>query len=388
MATFLLLVIYVAFVGLGIPDSIFGSAWPAIYNEWNIPISYASVVTTTISLGTVVASVLSGKLINKLGTGGVTAISTALTAVSLFGFSVANSVVWFIILAVPMGMGAGAIDSALNNYVAVHYKASHMNFLHCFYGIGVMLSPLLMSFALADNNEWRSGYRWAVYIQLVITVLAIIALPIWNKVNPQVKNENEVKTEVRLADVVKMPSVRTVWLILIGSVALEFTCGTWGATYLVEGLGVSADKAALSITFYYVGMASGRFASGIASSKLNSWTIIKVGQIVTFFALLAVTIPIGVEITVLGMFLIGFGNGPVFPNIAHLTPLNFGVEKSQMVMGTQMAASYVGVTVAPLIFGLLAEKISVSVFGYFLFAMYAVMLSATVVFKKKYVNYK
>ncbi len=387
MATFLLIVIYVAFIGLGIPDSIFGSAWPAIYSELNIPVSYASYVITLISVGTVITSVFSVKAIEKFGTGVVTAVSTALTAIALFGFSVSNSIVWFFVFSIPLGIGAGAIDSALNNYVALHYKASHMNFLHCFYGVGVAVSPFLMSFALMINNDWRDGYVWAVVIQVVITIMSFIALPFWGKVNKREKEKLEEKLPSGgLKCVLKMPSVYVVLLILIGSVGLEFTCGTWCTTFLVEWRGLSTDFSALILTFYYVGMTLGRFVSGLLVNKLTSWKIVHVGQAITLIAVVLVILPLSIEVTIIGLFLIGFGNGPVFPNIAHLTPKNFGEDKSQAVMGLQMAASYVGVTIMPLIFGQLAEHVSVSWFGFFLLLMYFIMLIPTIIFKKKYVK--
>lgn len=389
MVTFLLVVIYVAFIGLGIPDSIFGSAWPAIYTELNIPVSYASYVNVVISVGTVVTSVFSAKIINKFGTGIVTAVSTLLTAVALLGFSFAKSIVCFFVMAIPLGIGAGAIDSALNNYVALHYKASHMNFLHCFYGIGVSASPFLMSFALSVNENWRDGYIFAVIIQFVICVLCFIALPFWHRGEKNLNEGLNIEKDKNgnLANVLKMPSVYVVTLILVGSVGLEFCCGNWCTTYLVEGRGLKPDFSSFILTFYYLGIALGRFCSGILANKLTSWKIIRIGHAVTFVALILIILPLPIEFSIVGLFLIGFGNGPVFPNIAHLTPRNFGVENSQTVMGLQMAASYIGVTVMPFIFGQIAENVSVNFFGYFLLIMYCIMIVSSVIFQKKYAKY-
>lgn len=389
MATFLLIVIYVAFIGLGIPDSIFGSAWPAIYTELNIPVSYASYVNIVISVGTVVTSVFSAKIINKLGTSVVTAVSTLLTAVALLGVSFARSIVWFFVMAIPLGIGAGAIDSALNNYVALHYKASHMNFLHCFYGIGVAASPFLMSFALSVNENWRDGYVFAVIIQFVICVLCFVAMPFWSRAEKNLNKEFSVENNKngKLADVLKMPSIYVITLMLVGSVGLEFCCGNWCTTYLVAGRGLKSDFSSFILTFYYLGISLGRFCSGILANKLTSWKIIRIGHAVTLVALILIILPLPIEFTIVGLFLIGFGNGPVFPNIAHLTPRNFGVENSQTVMGLQMAASYIGVTVMPFIFGQIAENVSVNFFGYFLLIMYCIMIVSSVIFQKKYAKY-
>lgn len=376
MATLLLLVIYIAFIGLGVPDSLFGTAWPAIYEEFHLPISAASCVTLLISGCTVISSLLSARLINRFGTNKVTAVSTAATAFALLGFSLSGNLLWLCLFAVPLGFGAGAIDSGLNNYVALHYKATHMNFLHCFYGIGVSFSPYLMSLALSDQNNWRNGYRFAFFLQLSIALVTVLSIPLWKKAHPasEAMGEEAKPRTVPLLQLAKMPSVRAVWLMFIGSCSIEYTCGIWGSTFLVSAKGMSAEAAAKVITLYYVGMALGRFLSGLLANRLSSWRIIHLGQGVVAAAILCLTLPLPSAAAAAGLFLIGLGNGPLFPNLIHLTPRNFGRAVSQSVMGSQMAASYIGIMLAPPVFGLLAQQFGANLFPFFLAAMFALLI--------------
>lgn len=378
MATVLLVIIYIAFIGLGIPDSLFGTAWPAIYQELNIPVSYANFVTFLISGGSVVSSLLSARLINRFGAAKITAVSTSLTALGLLGFSLSGSMVWLCLFAIPLGLGAGAIDAALNNYVALHYRAAHMNFISCFYGVGVTLSPFLMSFLLGAENDWRGGYRSIFYIQLAISLITIISLPLWKKVreNAPESEEGPVRT-LKFREMAAMPSVRLVWLIFIGSCAIEFTCNAWGSTFLVQVKGLAVDHAAQMITCYYLGMTLGRFLAGILSHRVTSWNMIRFGQAVVLTAILLLLLPLPAAFCAVGLFLIGFGNGPVFPNLNYLTPKNFGADISQSVMGTQMAASNIGILVMPPVFGFLGQALGMWLFPWFLLAMFLIMMLPT-----------
>lgn len=374
MATILLIIIYIAFIGLGIPDSLFGTAWPAIYREFDLPISAANYVNLLTTTGTVISSLFSARVINKFGTGKVTAVSTSLTAVALLGFSCSSSIWWLCLSAIPLGIGGGAIDAALNNYVALYYKASHMSFLHCFYGIGVSLSPYLMSIALSNKADWRMGYRTTFYFQIVISIITICALPIWGKIKNKETVEEEKPRTVSISEMIKMPSIRAVGLMFIGSCAVEYICGAWGSTFLVNSRGMVVENAAKAITFYYMGMAVGRFLSGILSSKLSSWNIIKLGQAIVFVAILSLVFSLPSKYAVIGLFMIGIGNGPVFPNLIHLTPKNFGKDISQSVIGLQMASAYIGIMAMPPIFGFLAQNISVNIFPYFILIMFMIMI--------------
>ncbi len=374
MTVALLVIIYIAFIGLGIPDSLFGAAWPAIYTELNIPVSWANFVTILISAGTIVSSLFSAKLINYLGTAKITAISTALTAFALYGFSCSKNIIWMCFFSVPLGLGAGAIDTALNNYVALNYKAVHMNFLHCFYGIGVSLSPFLMSLALSDNS-WRSGYKTVFLFQLCVAILTIISIPLWKKVQ---HGSEAVNTEngrtVGLFKLLRNKKIRMSCMSFFGSCGLEYTCGVWGSTFLVVSRGIPADAAAFLVTFYYVGMALGRFLSAILSIRLSSRRIIKLGQVIVLAAIILIILPLPSYVSGIGLFMIGLGNGPVFPNMLHLTPENFGKDISQSVMGAQMAAAYLGIMLSPALFGLIAQNISASLFPYYLLIMFSIMI--------------
>lgn len=378
MATILLIVIYIAFIGLGIPDSLFGAAWPAIYQELAIPMSYASFVTILISGGTVISSLMSARLINRFGTAKITAVCTSLTALALLGFSLSGGMVWLCLFAVPLGLGAGSIDSALNNYVALHYKATHMNFLHCFYGVGITLSPYLMSLALGEENDWRRGYRIAFFIQLAIALITIFSLPLWKKIKDAApeKESGPVRT-LKFRELAAMPAVRAVWLVFIGSCAIEYTCNTWGSTYLVDIKDMAVDEAAGVITFYYVGMTLGRFLSGVLANRLSSWNLIHIGQGIVLVAVILLLLPLPVPVAVAALFLVGLGNGPVFPNLVHLTPKNFGSDISQSVMGTQMAAASTGIMLMPPIFGVLVQAVGIGLFPYFLTLMFVLMAGCT-----------
>lgn len=377
MATLLLFVIYIAFIGLGIPDSLFGTAWPAIYTEFDLPISFASFVTVIISCGTVVSSMFSAKVINRFGTNKVSAFSTAMTASALIGFSFSGNLWLLCLFAVPLGLGAGAIDTALNNYVAVHYSAMHMSFLHCFYGIGVSVSPYIMSLVIGGKSGWRGGYRVAFRIQLCIALLLVFTLPIWKKVHPQKVEEQEDVRTLTLKEIVRIPGAKTMCCLFFTTCAIECTCGGWGSTFLVEYKHMAADQAAKMVMFYYIGMALGRFLSGILAIRLNSWQIIKIGQCVLGGALLLLLFPLSPIVSAIGLFLIGLGNGPLFPNFNYLTPQNFGEDVSQSVMGTQMASAYVGIMLAPALCGILGQLINMSVFPVYLLVFYLIMIIAT-----------
>lgn len=377
MTLLLLFIIYIAFIGLGIPDSLFGTAWPAISDEFSLPVSWANFVTIIISGGTIISSLLSARIINRFGTAAVTAVSTTMTAFALLGFSVSQNMLYLCLCAIPLGLGAGAIDTALNNYVALHYKASHMNFLHCFYGIGVSLSPFIMSFALSKSS-WQNGYFNVSLVQFGIALLTIISLPIWKKVRHSVTNSQSSPTRtLPLKTMLRNPKVMTACMVFLGSCGVEYTCGIWGSTYLVRGKGAAVDTAALMITFYYVGIAFGRFLSGILARKLTSNQLIRAGQITVLAALVLLILPLPYQVSAFSLFLIGMGNGTIYPNMLHLTPANFGEDVSQSVIGVQMAFSYVGILLAPAIFGLMAQYITISLFPYFILLCYVIMIVGT-----------
>lgn len=384
MVTLLLLVIYICYVGLGLPDSLLGTAWPAIYVDFGVPVSAVSVVSFLISLGTVFASLLSARLIRRFGTGVITAVSTTLTALALLGFAVSDSLLWLCVLALPLGLGAGAIDTALNNYVALHYQARVMNFLHCAYGVGVSLSPYIMSLALGNQANWRGGYRIIFAIQMAIAIVSIAALPLWSRqphaAAVQVEDSGR---RVSFFSLLKMPAVRANYWVFIGSCSIEAICLAWGSTFLVDAKGAAADFAALMMTLYFVGIALGRFLSGLLANRLSCWRLVFLGQAVTAGSVALLFLPLPALAAGAALFLTGLGNGVVFPNMTHLTPENFGRDLSAPVIGTQMAVGYLGFMLAPPIFGLLAELCGLRVFPVFLLLLFLVMAAATWLLRRR-----
>ncbi len=388
MATLLLMVIYLAFIGLGLPDSLFGAAWPAIYAEYNLPLSFGSFLTVISFLGTTISSLCSAKVINRFGTNKVTAFSTALTAVALLVMSFTESYWPMCVCALPLGLGAGSIDTALNNYVALHYSATQMSFLHCFYGVGISISPYILSLVLNGENGWRGGYRIAVLIQVFIAAVLFCTIPLWKKAHGKEAGEEEPEVKVlSLKEIVKIPGVKVMWSLFICSCTIECTCGSWGSTFLVEHKGFAVEKAAEIITFYYVGMALGRFLSGVVATKLHSWTIIKIGQVVMGIALVLLCLPVGGVLPGISLFLVGLGNGPLFPNFSYLTPENFGEELSPAIIGTQMAVSSIAIMTTPVLCSVLGQFLGMGIFPIYLMVFFVLMMvtmwRAGVVFEKK-----
>ena len=373
MTTLLLIIIYIAFIGLGVPDSLIGSAWPAIHTELGIPVEMVSILTFLISGCTVFSSMFSTRILNKLGTAKVTAFSTAMTALSLLGFSLVPSFLFMIPLAIVLGLGAGAIDSGLNNYVALHCKASHMNFLHCFYGVGVSLSPYIMSQAFS-NVGWRGGYRYAFYVQLAIAILLIISLPMWKKTSSEEQVEEEKGVTLTLLQMAKKSDVRQVWVIMLATNAIEYACGVWGSTYLVKEKGFKIENGALALTIYYVGMSIGRFISGLLANKIKTWKSIFIGSIILAPAIVIMLLPLPDVFCVVALFLIGLGNGSIDPNMIHLTPHNFGKDVSQSIMGSQIAFAYIGVMLAPPMVSLISSVFGIKVYPVLLALLYIVMV--------------
>lgn len=371
----LLLVIYIAFIGLGLPDSLFGTAWPAIYADLGLPFSFGCFVTLITSCGTVFSSFKSDSLIHRWGTFRVTLISTALTAIAILGMAWSGTFLFFCLCALPLGLGAGAIDSALNNYVSLHYTATKMNFLHCFYGLGVTLSPLALSVVLQGEAGWRGGYNIVFLIQAAITAVILFSLPLWKKSDATESSEEPCNT-LSLREVLKLKGMLPMLCLFFASVALEMSCGAWGATYLVESGGLTAGAASGAIMFYFLGIAIGRFLSGILSMKWHSWTIVRLSMCVLCIALLLLIFSDRTWITTVALMLIGIGNGPMFPSFSYLTPENFGRENSLSAMGIQIAVANVSLMLMPVLCGFLCQQFSMNLFPYFLSACYVMMVLA------------
>lgn len=383
MATFLLVIIFTIFIGLGLPDSSIGAAWPALYLDLGLDVGMQSLVSVVVSSGTVLASLFSAKLINKFGTNVVTAFSTLLSALALLGFSFSNSLIWLIILGIPLGFGAGAIDAALNNYVATHYKSFAMNCLHCFYGVGVALTPYIFSFTLLGNNDWRLGFRIIFIIQTAIAILSFATLPVWGKVKAKEPEKNDFTPEtLSLKQMAKMPRVVVAWVVFFSTCALEFLCGTWGCTFLVTTKGITESHAASLITLYYVGMTAGRFLSGVISNKVSCGGILSMGFALVLVGVASLFFNLPPWAFGIGFLLIGLGNGPTFPNLTHATPYIYGKERSQSIIGTQMAACNLGIMFMYAVTGPLFQGVSFDAFPIFALVSYAVMVGAFVLYQK------
>ena len=387
MATLLLIVIYLLFIGLGIPDSLFGTAWPAIYPDLGLPVSSSTIVTICSVGFSIISSLCAEKVIRRFGTAMTAAVSTAMTAVGLIALAYSQNLWWFCLCAIPLGLGAGAVDTAMNNYVALHYGAVQMSFLHCFYGVGVTLSPYLMSLVLEGAGGWRDGYRLAFFVQAGIALIAFLSLPLWKRLPPPRLLEEEAACEpLSTKDVVKDPAVRTVWFIFIASCGLEYVCASWGATFLVHIKHLSVESAAEGITFYYVGLTLGRLLSGFLAKKLSPWRIIGIGQGAVAAAILLLFVPLpssmSAVVAIFALFLVGLGNGPLYPNMMHLTPENFGVAASQAVVGTQVSAAYVGMLGLPVIFGVLVAWVGAGVVPVMMALLYAILIGAIVLLRR------
>ena len=371
MYSFLLALIYIAFISLGLPDSLLGSGWPVMYAELGVPVSYMGIVTMVISCGTVVSSLFSDRLTHKLGTGKVTVISVMLTVIALLGFSVSDRFWMLIAFAVPYGLGAGAIDAALNNYIALHYKAKHMSWLHCFWGIGTIVSPFIMSYALT-NGKWNDGYRMVGLIQLGIALLLLFTLPVW-KINKGAEESRE--KSIGLAETLKIKGVPSLLLGFFGYCAAEATGMHWASTYFVAAKGISAERAAVFASLFYIGITAGRFISGFITDKLGDRKMIRLGTVILTCGLLTMLLPFASEtVALIAFLLLGFGCAPIYPCIIHATPDNFGAENSGAIIGIQMAAAYIGSTFMPPLFGLLGSSISYSILPLFLLFFFLIMI--------------
>lgn len=374
MYSFLLALIYLAFISLGLPDSLLGAGWPVMHTELGVSVSFMGIISMVISGGTIVSSLLSDKLTNKFGTRTVTVTSVLLTVAALFGFSFSGSFSMLIIFAVPYGLGAGAIDAALNNYVALHYKAKHMSWLHCFWGVGAIISPFIMSFALKNLN-WNSGYRIVGFIQLAIALLLLVTLPVW-KIN---KTESTADTKrVGLTAALKIKGVPFLLIGFFAYCAAEATAMYWASTYFTEVKGISGDRAASFAALFYIGITLGRFASGFITERLGDRRMILLGTGILACGIMILLIPVRSYMTAFAAFLvIGFGCAPIYPCIIHSTPANFGAENSGAIIGIQMASAYVGSTFIPPLFGLFGNAVGFSVMPVYLLAFFALMIIMT-----------
>lgn len=367
----ILAVIYIVFISLGLPDSLFGVAWPVVHNEFGVSESFASVYSIIISICTGGVSFVSGRLIRKFGTSKVTLISILLTAFGLIGISFSPNIVLMMLFSVIMGYGAGAIDTGLNNFVSLHYKAQHMNWLHCFWGVGVTVSPLIMSVFLGDDgSQWRKGYVVVAVLQLLIGFIVLLSLKKWRGIEKSVEKESseEEKSDARILDIIKIKGVPTSIASLGLYCSMEFLLGTWGATYAVNVFALSPDEAAKWVSLYYGGIMLGRMLSGFISMKISDKNLIRGGIIISFIGIAVMALPLG-KISMVGLILIGIGFGPVFPSVLHSVPERFGSAYSADITGYHMGGAYaIGFTVQ-MIFGYVASYTSFKITPFVLVAL-------------------
>jgi len=374
MFTILLVIIYISFISLGLPDALLGSAWPSMYGGLGVPVSYAGIISMIIAGGTILSSLYSGKLIKRLGTGKVTAFSVCLTAAALFGFSISHSFVWLCVWAVPYGLGAGSVDSALNSFVALHYKARHMSWLHCFWGVGASLGPYVMGYCLTRGLEWNSGYRIISVLQIVLTATLIFSLPLWKKAKISAEQGEIIHKTLSIRGLIAIPGAKPALTAFLCYCGLETTTGLWGSSYMVLERGLSTDTAAKWTSLFYLGITFGRFVSGFVTMRLGDRNMVRLGQGITAIGIIALMLPAGNLIMCAGFILIGLGCAPIFPSLLHATPANFGKELSQSIMGVQMASAYIGSTFMPPLFGLIAEHVSIALYPFFLVIFVILMI--------------
>ncbi|MCI1223503.1 MAG: MFS transporter [Bifidobacterium subtile] len=403
MANLLLAVIYIAFISLGLPDSLLGSAWPTMSHDLGAPLSWAGGISMVISAGTIISALLSDRMTLRFGVGKVMLTSVATTAAALLGFSLAPNYWTLLLMAIPYGLGAGGVDAALNNYVAIHYASRHMSWLHCMWGVGASLGPYIMGFALTRGQGWSWGYRYIAILQVVLTVVLTLSLPLWkgrtaavagadsgvdigamreksdvsesaDGSHASVKRTQPVKP-LGFRQIVAIPGAKSVFVTFFCYCAVESTAGLWASSYMVLHHGLDAKTAASWASLFYVGITIGRALSGFMTMRFNDPTMIRIGQTIMLCGIVLLMVPFPGQIMALvGLILVGLGCAPIYPCIIHSTPAYFGADKSQAIVGVQMASAYVGALAVPPLFGLIADHTSISLYPIFLLLILVIMV--------------
>lgn len=370
MFTLILALTYICFISLGLPDSLLGSAWPVMQQQMNVPVSYAGIVSMIICLNTIISSLMSNFLIHKLGIGRIIAISIATTAVALFGFSVSSQYWMLLLWAIPYGLGAGCVDSVLNNYAALHFKSQHMSWLHCMWGVGASISPYIMSFALIGLDNWHHGYLIVSVIQIVLSFFIFMTVPLWkNAPSADSEAEKPDSEPLTVRQILAIPGATVCFLTFFGYCALELTSSLWASSYLVQARGVSAEVASGCASLFYIGMTLGRAINGFLAMRFSDRFLIRLGLGVIFGGIMLVFVPVHTMFACAGFVIIGLGCAPVYPCIIHMTPDLFGKDKSQAIIGVQIAFAYTGFCIMPPLFGLIANHISISLLPPYLLAL-------------------
>ncbi|MCR5766267.1 MAG: MFS transporter [Treponema sp.] len=417
MLTLLLVIIYIAFISLGLPDSVLGAAWPSMFEVLGVPVGYAGIITMIIAGSTIISSLASNFLNKKLGTGRVMVISVAITATALFGFSISSKFWHLCLIGIPYGLGAGSVDASLNNYVALHYKPRHMSWLHCFWGVGTMIGPIVMSRFIAGGGVWTQGYRAISIFQVILTGILLLSLPLWKKaeqgrcgetVSPlegvaedvvqttaeargrlPPSEEKKSNSDVTLKSVVKIPGVLSAVLAFLCYCAIEATTGFWATTYMVFARGIDINLATSWAMLFFIGITVGRFLNGFISERFGDKNMIRVGAGIIFVALVLMTLPISNKWIVLSVFVLaGLGCAPIYPCMIHATPIRFGKENSQALIGLQMACAYSDSTFCPPIFGIIVQKLSIKLLPFYglLFVIFLIIFTENLNKKTKIIK--
>ena len=373
MLSLLLGIIYLSFISLGLPDSLLGAAWPVIHAEIGAPLSASGFVFMIIAVGTIVSSLLSDRLTRRLGAGRVTAISVAMTCAALFGFSFSRSYAMLCLWAIPYGLGAGGVDAALNNYVALHYASRHMSWLHCMWGVGATVGPAIMGAMLAAGHSWNAGYRSIGLIQLVLMAILLFSLPLWRAADGGAAESGR-GGALSLREIVSLRGVKAVMLCFFCYCAVEQTVGLWASSYLVTARGVDPVTAAKCGSLFFLGITAGRAVSGFLTFKLGDREMVRLGLGIIALGILLVLLPVGNGAALAGLILIGLGCAPVYPSLIHSTPAHFGAERSQAIIGVQMASAYTGTSLMPPLFGALAARTSIRFFPLYLLVLLVLMI--------------
>lgn len=363
MFSLLLALIYVSFISLGLPDSLLGSAWPQMQESLGVSLSLGGVISFLITASTILSSLMSHRVIQRFGTGGVTMCSVAMTALALLGFSLSNSFFALCLWAIPYGLGAGSVDAALNNFVALHCKAKHMSWLHCFWGIGATGGPYIMGLCLSRGMGWQAGYRTISFLQMALTLILLLSLPLWKKQELPLSGGETVRPQTpQWGKLLKRPGVKAALTAFFFYSALELTTGLWGSSYMVAVRGISAETAAKWISLFYLGITAGRFFSGFLTLRFSDDTMVRLGEGTAILGIILMLLPLHNLFLCLGLILTGLGCAPIYPSLLHATPQRFGKSLSQSLMGAQMAISYLGSTTMPPVSGFLSEKISMGLY--------------------------
>ena len=372
MVHLLLAIIYLSFISLGLPDGLLGAAWPTMYPEFGTPVSYAGMLSMIIALGTIVSSLMSDRLTYSLGTGKVTAISVAMTAAALFGFSCSHSFWMLCLWAIPYGLGAGSVDASLNNYVALHYTSRHMSWLHCMWGLGASTGPYIMGYVLSGGSHWSLGYRYVGILQLILTAILLLSLPLWKQRHIDAAGSVADKP-LPLSQVIRIPGAKQILLTFFCYCAVEQTAALWASSYLALHKGVPTETAAFFASLFFTGITIGRGFNGFLTMKYTDTQLIRMGFVIIALGIAAMLLPMGQTLSLVGLILIGLGCAPIYPCVIHSTPEHFGPENSQALIGVQMASAYAGTLVMPPLFGLLADHISVALLPLYLLAILLLM---------------